>query len=37
MTTLAAASMAVKGVKAVREIGKGEVESIQEYHASIKY
>ena len=37
MTTLAAASMAVKGIEAVRTIGKGEVESIQEYHASIKY
>ncbi len=37
MTTLAAASMAVKGIEAVRTIGKGEVESIQEYHASIQY
>lgn len=37
ITTLAGASMAVKGIQAVREFGKGDVESIQEYHASIQY
>ncbi len=37
MTTLAAAEMAVKGIAAARKEGKGEVESIQEYHASIVY
>ncbi|MEG1480154.1 MAG: carbamoyl-phosphate synthase large subunit [Kiritimatiellia bacterium] len=36
MTTLAAAEMSIKGIAAMREEGKGEVESIQEYHASIR-
>ena len=36
MTTLAAAEMSVKGIAAVRAEGKGGVESIQEYHASIR-
>ena len=37
MTTLAAAEMSIKGIAAAREAGKGDVESIQEYHASIQY
>ncbi len=37
VTTLAAAQMAVKGIAAAREEGRGEVESIQELHASIQY
>lgn len=37
MTTLAAAEMSVKGIAAARKEGRGEVESIQEYHASIQY
>ncbi len=37
MTTLAAAEMAVKGIEATRKEGSGAVESIQEYHASIRY
>ncbi len=37
MTTLAAAQMSAKGIAAERLSGKGEVESIQEYHASIQY
>ncbi len=35
VTTLAAAEMAVKGIAAARTEGHGDVESIQEYHASI--
>ncbi len=35
ITTLAAASAAVKGIEAVRK-GKGSVTSLQEYHANIK-
>ncbi len=37
VTTLAAAQMAVKGIAAAREEGRGDVESIQELHASIEY
>ncbi len=37
MTTLAAAIMSLKGIEATRHEGTGAVESIQEYHASIKY
>lgn len=37
MTTLAAALMSARGIAAERLSGKGEVESIQEYHASIEY
>ncbi len=37
VTTLAAAQMAVKGIAAARTEGHGDVESIQEYHASIQY
>ncbi len=37
VTTLAAAEMAVKGIAAARAEGRGDVESIQEYHASIQY
>jgi carbamoyl-phosphate synthase large subunit len=37
MTTLAAALMSARGIAAERLSGKGEVESIQEYHASIQY
>ncbi len=37
MTTLAAAIMSANGIAASRSEGVGDVESIQEYHASIRY
>ncbi len=36
MTTLAATEMSAKGIAAARQEGLGDVESIQEYHASIR-